>query len=204
MRALVVRAVAWAVTLLKLRALPGHRRIAVGAVVRGNVTMGDYTYVGAGSEIRGTLTKVSIGRYCSVGRDVKIFSAGQGHDFRGLSTYPFFTLDSALDRRRFNRGTSDTVIGNDVWIGSNSIIMPGVVIGDGAVVGSGAIVTRDIAPFAIVAGIPARSLGERFPPELAKRVQASRWWEMEYSELKRRYSTLISENIAISVENDLL
>lgn len=184
----------WLLALFKLRRLPGSRRVALTAVVEGAVLIGDYTYIGGYSELRGVLGKIRIGRYCSIGRSVKIFSSGQAHRFDGFSTYPFYMLDSVIDRSKYNIKKPDTVIGNDVWIGSNSIIMAGVDVGDGAVIGAGAIVTRSVEPFTIVAGSPAKVVGRRFSDEIQAKVQSSGWWNLDYRELKTRYASALADN----------
>ncbi|WP_310962234.1 CatB-related O-acetyltransferase [Nocardioides marmorisolisilvae] len=194
------RLAGWCIAATKLRARPRHRRVALTAVVRGSVTIGDYTYIGGYTEIRGTLDDVLIGRYCSIGRGVKIFSSGQAHRFDGLSTFPFFTLFESIDRRHYNVRSGPTVIGHDVWIGSNAIVMAGVRVGNGAVVGAGAVVTRDVPPYAIVAGSPARVVRLRFGDDVIARVQATAWWELPHGVLRARYSKLIESNTAVSDE----
>lgn len=144
------------ITRWKLGEPAGHRRVAHDCKISGPVTIGDYTYIGGRSEIRAVLSSIDIGRYCSIGRDVKIFSAGQAHRFDGLSTYPFYVIDREVERRHYNVMTPDTTIGNDVWIGSNSIVQAGVTIGDGAVIGAGAVVIRDIPARVVAVGVPAR------------------------------------------------
>ena len=191
------RLASWLVTYSRLGARPGHRRVAYNAQVSGPVSIGDYTYIGGRTEIRAVLSPIEIGRYCSIGRDMKIFSSGQAHEFGGLSTYPFFAIDPELDRRNFNAVGSPTLIGNDVWIGSNAVIQAGVTIGDGAVVGASAVVTKDVEPYTIVAGVPARELGRRFDQTTADEVAASRWWQLGYAELKARYPHLVVENRAL-------
>lgn len=124
------------------------------------------------------------------------------HVFEGLSTYPFFTLDSTLDRRSFNRSGESTVIGNDVWIGSNAVIMAGVEVGDGSVVGAGSIVTKDVPAYSIVAGNPARVIKSRFDEPTRDRVTESRWWELDYHELKARFPALVSENVPVHADAD--
>ena len=89
---------------------------------------------------------------------------------------------AALD---YDTSAPRTTIGNDVWIGQNVLIKPGVTIGNGAVVGMGSVVTEDVSPYTIVAGNPARVIRPRFSPELAERLLASRWWELEPAQLKQ-------------------
>jgi acetyltransferase-like isoleucine patch superfamily enzyme len=169
---------------LKLRQWPHGRRLSPLATVRGNVSIGKYTYVSSFADIRGIGSAARIGNYCSVARGVKILSAGQVHATDALSTFPFYLIDRTLRRADFMARKGDVVIGNDVWIGADAIIMPGVRIGDGAVIGAGAVVTKDVAAFQIVAGVPARPVRMRFSEKVCATIAASQWWENDYRELK--------------------
>lgn len=113
------------------------------------------------------LRNVTIGRFCSIGRRCSIGAAL--HDVAAFSTHP---IAAGAD---FERDPA-TTIGNDVWIGDNVVIVSGVTIGDGAVVGGGAVVTRDVAPYTIVAGIPARPLRQRFAEDEIAALLAAQWW----------------------------
>lgn len=128
---------------------------------------------------------VVVGRYCSIGRNVTL---GSGvHDLNALSTSPFFTNNSngpilklADPVRRIR-----VLIGHDVWIGDNAYIMSGVTVGDGAVVATGAIVTRDVEPYSVVLGSPAKHFKWRFEDEtLRNRLAALRWHEFDPERLK--------------------
>ncbi|SKB07319.1 CatB-related O-acetyltransferase [Aeromicrobium choanae] len=185
------------ITRWKLGEPAGHRRVAHDCKISGPVTIGDYTYIGGRSEIRAVLSSITIGRYCSIGRDVKVFSSGQAHRFDGLSTYPFYVIDREVERRHYNVETTDTTIGNDVWIGSNSIIQAGVTIGDGAVIGAASVVTRDVAPYSIVAGVPARQIGTRFDDGVAAAVAESQWWLLDHDRLMGRAGHLLRTNAAL-------
>lgn len=171
-------------TVIRLRARAQGRRISPLATIRGEVSIGKCTYVSGYAEMRGIGSAVRIGNYCSVARGVKILSAGQVHDLDAISTFPFYLIDPALDRADAMAHRPDVVIGNDVWIGVDAIVMPGVHIGDGAVIGAGAVVTRDVEPFQIVAGVPARALRKRFSEPVCAAIAASKWWERDYRELR--------------------
>lgn len=126
---------------------------------------------------------IRIGRYCSIANTVR--SAPINHPYDSITTHP------ALYERKFGVVDADIhyddalVIEDDVWIGHNAILLPGCkFVGRGAIIGAGAIVTRDVAPYTIVAGNPARKIRDRFSPELAAALEASRWWDHEPDALR--------------------
>ncbi len=124
----------------------------------------------------------TVGRYSSIARGATIINHNHPVDYK--STHPFFfnPVFNYTDswKVQFNKKT----IGNDVWIGANAIIMPEVAaIGDGAIIGAGAVVNKDIPPYAIVLGNPARIIGYRFSPEIIEQLLKSRWWEKSIDEL---------------------
>ena len=148
-----------------------------------HVTLGDYSYIARNAQI----SHCKIGKFCSIGPNC---CCGLGiHPTNGISTSPMFystakqngvTLCSE-DKAVESRGT---VIGNDVFIGANVTILDGVTIGDGAVIGAGAVVTKDIPPYAIAVGIPARVIKYRFEPETVKRLLEKKWWHGNETELR--------------------
>lgn len=126
--------------------------------------------------------RLVIGRFCSIACGAKFMFNCANHSLRSLSTYtfPLFWEEWGLDRSDMaaawdNRG--DIIIGNDVWIGFEAVIMAGVHIGDGAIIGSRAVVTKDIPPYTIVGGVPAREIRKRFDPATVERLQALKWWD---------------------------
>lgn len=132
--------------------------------------IGAYSYMNAGGYCRGS---VMIGRFCSIGRRVTI-GAGM-HNMAGLSTSA--VLEGTADENQRSNAGAATIIESDVWIGDGVIIMPGCRIGAGAVVGANAVVTRDVPPYQIVGGTPARAIRPRFPAPLASALLAAAWWE---------------------------
>lgn len=136
-------------------------------------TIGSYTYIGRCTHI----TKSTVGRYCSIANNVSI---GQGeHELDRVSTSSRF-YDSPWETLT----ASDCIIESDVWIGVDAVILRGVRIGIGAVIAANAVVTKDVPPFAIVGGVPARLIRYRFSDEKQINILASQWWEKDYKEAK--------------------
>ncbi len=113
------------------------------------------------------LRNVRIGRFCSIGRRCSIGAAK--HDVQALSTHPLLAGPAFIR-------DPETVVGNDVWIGDNVVVVAGVRVGDGSVIGAGAVVTKDVPPYAIIGGVPARTIRERFPADLATALMETEWW----------------------------
>lgn len=155
--------------------------------VLNDVTLGDFSYCAGYNQI----DYAAIGKFCSIASFVRI---GPGnHPSYTRAAQHHFTYRSELfgfgpdDESFFAWRKEDAVtIGNDVWIGHNACILPGVAVGDGAVVGAGAVVTKDVAPYAIVAGVPAKKIKMRFDPELAERIRKSGWWDWDYETIRER------------------
>jgi acetyltransferase-like isoleucine patch superfamily enzyme len=120
--------------------------------------------------------KLIMGAYCSVARGAQVFLGGE-HRMDWVTTFPFSALDKRFAGIKGHPKTrGDVVIGNDVWLGRECMVMSGVTIGDGAVVGARAVVTRDVPPYGIVAGNPATLVRHRFAPEIVERLLAVAWW----------------------------
>jgi acetyltransferase-like isoleucine patch superfamily enzyme len=139
-----------------------------------NLTAGAFSYIANGC----FLYHVDIGRYCSIGDNVHILSQ---HPTDTLSTSPVFyqaLFDEPFIAKQMTsyERLVQTKIGNDVWIGSGVKIKTGVTIGDGAVIGAGSVVTKNVAPFSIVGGTPAKLIKMRFSSEIIERIQALEWW----------------------------
>lgn len=126
--------------------------------------------------------RLVIGKFCSVACGAKFLFNSANHAMGSLSTYPFplFFEEWGLEKARVaeawdNKG--DIVVGNDVWIGYEAVILAGVTVGDGAVIGTRAVVTRDVPPYTIVGGVPARPIRRRFPEETIEELLRLRWWD---------------------------
>ena len=139
--------------------------------------------------------RLVIGKFCSIACGAKFLLNSANHTLRSLSTYPFPIFHEAwdLDIRRVaeawdNRG--DIVIGNDVWIGYEAVILAGVTIGDGAIIGTRAVVTRDVPPYTIVGGVPARVIRRRFSQETIAALLRLRWWDWPRERIARNLEAL--------------
>lgn len=143
--------------------------------------------------------RLVIGSFCSIGSGAAFIMAGnQGHRNDWVSTFPFYWMSEVPAFEGAVNGyrpAGDTVIGNDVWIGSEAIVMPGVRIGDGAVIGTRAVVTRDVDPYTIVAGNPARMVRRRFDDSHVERLLEMRWWDWSEEQLKNAMPLLTSGDV---------
>ena len=162
-------------------------------ITRPNIIVGDFTYI-ADSEFESHVThhyewmgdRLVIGKFCQIAAGVEFVMNGANHQMNAVSTFPFYTLegwemDPLAPEDLPLKG--DTVIGNDVWIGQNAVILPGVHIGDGAIVGASSVVASDVAPYTIVVGNPARILRRRFDDELIDLLIEFKWWDRGVEEI---------------------
>lgn len=162
-------------------------------VTNPNIIVGDFTYI-ADSEFESHIThfypwskdKLIIGKFCQIASGVEFVMNDANHQMNAVSTFPFYTLEGwEMDTpdSTVMPFKGDTVIGNDVWIGQNAVILPGVHIGDGAIIGANSIVGRDIDPYTIVVGNPAKPLRKRFDAELTELLLRFKWWDKSIDEI---------------------
>ena len=175
--------------------IPGYdREIYVKPTIKNpNITVGDFTYI-ADSEFESHVTnfypwsrdRLIIGKFCQIAAGVEFMMNDANHQMNAVSTFPFYTLEGweaeapAAADMPFK---GDTVIGNDVWIGQHALILPGVHIGDGAIIGARSVVGRDVEPYTIVAGNPAKLIRRRFDEELTELLLAFKWWDRSIEEI---------------------
>lgn len=143
--------------------------------------------------------KLIVGSFCSIGTGAAFIMAGnQGHRNDWISTFPFFWMPEVPAFEGARNGflpAGDTVIGNDVWIGSEAIVMPGVTIGHGAVVGTRALVARDVEPYAIVGGNPAKPIRKRFDERQIAMLLEMQWWDWPEDRLHGAMPLLTSGDV---------
>ncbi|MGV1987149.1 type B chloramphenicol O-acetyltransferase [Agrobacterium sp. 22-221-1] len=144
--------------------------------------------------------RLVIGSFCSIGSGAAFIMAGnQGHRNEWISTFPFFFMPEVPEFENAGNGylpAGDTVIGNDVWIGSEAIIMPGITVGDGAVIGTRALVTKNVEPYAIVGGNPAKTIRKRFDDDSIALLLEMKWWDWPAARLKAAMPLMTSGNVA--------
>ena len=145
--------------------------------------------------------KLKIGKFCSIACGAKFLFTSANHTMRSLSTYPFpiFFEEWGLDAKDIrsawdNKG--DIVIGSDVWIGYEAVILSGVTVGDGAIIGTRAVVTKDVPPYTVVGGVPAKPIRKRFDDAAIEKLESLRWWDWDYEKIKRSIPAIQSGDIA--------
>lgn len=150
--------------------------------------------------------QLSIGSFCSIAQGVIIVLAAAGsHKTDWITTFPFMQLFKDFNQLSLPPiEKCDVVIGNDVWIGMNATLLSGVRIGDGAVIGMSSVVTRDVLPYSIVAGNPARLIEMRFDEETINRLLRIKWWEWDLERIKGNMPLLLSNKIQDFIEKNSL
>lgn len=180
---------------LKSCRLGRHVIIAERVILR-EVTVGDYSYF----ERHGEGIYATIGKFCSIAANVRINALDHPLErvtthkitYRPNEYFKYHGVDQAFRERRRQKHVT---IGNDVWIGHGAVIMPGVSVGSGAVIGANAVVTHDVAPYEIVAGVPARPIRQRFPADIAARLLALAWWDWPADKLAQAIPDMQSLSI---------
>ena len=175
-----------------------------------NIIVGDYTYY---DDFKNPLNfegnvlyhfdfigdKLIIGKFCAIASGVKFIMNGANHNINSFTTYPFGAFgkgwEAGIDSLKNISSKGDTVIENDVWIGMGATIMPGVKIGNGAIVATKSVVTKDVEPYSIVGGNPAKLIKKRFDDEIIKLLLEAKWWDWSIEK--------ITKNIEILSGNEL-
>lgn len=174
-----------------------------------NIIIGDYTYYDDFENVTNFEKNVKyhfefigdkliIGKFCMIASDVKFIMNGANHLTKSISSFPFaiFGEDwkNAMDGKNYPT-KGNTEIGNDVWIGFNSTIMPGIKIGDGAIIATNSTVTKNVEPYTIVGGNPAKEIKKRFTKEQIEKLLEIKWWNWEIEKITKNVENLTSENI---------
>ena len=170
-----------------------------------NIIVGEFSYI-ADADFESHVThhydflgdKLIIGKFCQIASGVEFMMNGANHQMNALTTYPFYTMKGwtqtppTKDALPFK---GDTVIGNDVWIGSGAVVLPGVKIGDGAIVGAHAVLSSDVEAYSIVVGNPARIIRKRFDNELIALLLELKWWDKPIEEINDLIPVLTSPDV---------
>lgn len=170
-----------------------------------NIIVGDFTYI-ADSEFESHVThfypwsrdKLIIGKFCQIAAGVEFVMNDANHQMNAISTFPFYTLEGwnmEAPEQKDLPFKGDILIGNDVWIGQNTTILPGICIGDGAIIGANSVVSRDVEPYTIVAGNPARMKRKRFDDDLIEMLLELKWWDKSVDEIECLIPILTSSDI---------
>ncbi|CAM3190829.1 CatB-related O-acetyltransferase [Stackebrandtia soli] len=208
-----------------LHPLPEHPRVVLlkPLLTDPRIQVGDYSYYddpehatefaernvlyGYGTE------RLVIGKYCAIATDTRFIMAGANHPNIGVSTFPFTIFggewaERTMDIMRDIATRGDTVVGNDVWFGYRTLIMPGVTIGDGSIIATGAVVTSDVAPYTVVGGNPAKPVKRRFDDEDVDRMLRAAWWDWPMELVTEHVRTIMTgtptQIEAIAVEHGLI
>jgi virginiamycin A acetyltransferase len=175
-----------------------------------NIVIGDYTYYDDPEDSenfeRNVLyhypfvgDKLIIGRFCAIARGVRFIMNGANHKLSGISTYPFQIFGGGWEKVMPDPSEfpykGDTVVENDVWIGYEALIMPGVSLGNGAIVSSRSVVTRDVAPYTVVGGNPAKPIRSRFPDDVVARLLEIAWWDWPVDRISRHLDAIVSGDV---------
>lgn len=167
-----------------------------GAKIKGSL-VGRHSYIGNNTDVE----NAEIGSFCSIADHCRIGMAS--HTLNKLSTSPIFTLKvNGCQEQWADKDTEDTkhertILGNDVWIGSHVLVKGGVHIGNGACVAAGAVVVKDVPPYAIVGGVPAKVIRYRFPEDVIAQLEKLKWWNLPDEELKEHIAVFQKENMSV-------
>ncbi len=179
-----------------------------------NIIVGDYTYYDDFENVENfeknvkylfdfVGDKLIIGKFCMIASDVKFIMNGANHMTDSLSTYPFAIFgngwENAMEGKAYPKKGNIT-IGNDVWIGYNATIMAGVTIGDGAIIATNSTVIKDVEPYSVVGGNPAKEIKKRFSKEVITKLLKLQWWNWDIQKITKNIQNLTDNEIENLVE----
>jgi virginiamycin A acetyltransferase len=175
-----------------------------------NIIIGDYTYYDDPEDSENfernvlyhypfSKDKLIIGKFCALATGVKFIMNGANHKMSGFSTYPFQIFGNGWEKV-MPQATEfpfkgDTVVGNDVWIGYESVIMPGITIGDGAIIAAKSVVVNDVAPYTIVGGNPSKLIKQRFDDNTIGKLLEIAWWNWSIEKITRHLEKIVAADI---------
>ena len=192
--------------------MPGFPQICFikNTVNNPKIIIGDYTYYDDPEDSENfernvlyhypfSQDKLIIGKFCALARGVKFIMNGANHQVSGFSTYPFYIFGNGWEKVTPQNGDlpfkGDTVVGNDVWIGYESTIMPGVTIGDGAIIAARSVVVNDVPAYSIVGGNPARIIKQRFTTETIQTLLEIAWWNWDIEKISANLEQIVAADI---------
>ena len=170
-----------------------------------NIEVGDYTYYHdfdgpekfqQNNVLFPINCKLKIGKFCQIAQGTKFILNSANHQMSGFSTFPFFIFGNEYAEYDLDLPTKgDTIIGNDVWFGHESCVMPGVTIGDGVIVAAKSVVTKDVEPYSIVGGNPAKVIRKRFDDETIDRLLDISWWDWDIEKITEMIPHIVGADI---------
>ena len=184
-------------------------------ITRENIVVGDYTYYDDPEGVERFENNVLyhfpfigdrliIGKFCAIAKDVKFIMNGANHKISGFSTYPFQIFghgwEKAMPERSEFPYKGDTLIGNDVWIGYEATIMPGIKVGDGAIIASKAVVTKDVPPYSVVGGNPAKIIKQRFDQNSINKLLEIAWWNWPIEKITENLEAIVGSDMALLLQ----
>lgn len=174
-----------------------------------NIIIGDYTYYSDkkdATDFESHVThhysfmndKLIIGKFCAIGEGVEFIMNGANHRINSATTYPFSIMRGGWEKTtpeiKDLPYKGDTIVGNDVWIGQNVTVLPGIKIGDGSIIGANSVVTKDVQPYTIVGGNPAKFIRNRFDENTTKHLLEIQWWNWDLQKIFDNLEKLCSGN----------
>lgn len=180
-----------------------YNYLATGVTFKNSI-IGDYSYIGENSYIHNT----TIGKFTCIGPNVKI-GLGEHPTNKFVSVHPIFYSTakqvgvSFVKKEKFDEYQTKPIIGNDVWIGTNVIISSNITVGDGAIIAAGSVVTKDVLPYSIVGGVPAKNIKKRFSPEEIETLRQVKWWEWTVEDIRQKVEFFDDIKLFLkSIDND--
>lgn len=192
--------------------MPGFPQICFikNTVKNPKIIVGDYTYYDDPEDSENfernvlyhysfSRDKLIIGKFCALAREIKFIMNGANHQLSGFSTYPFYIFGNGWEKVTPKEQElpfkGDTVVGNDVWIGYESVIMPGVKVGDGAIIAAKSVVTNDVPPYTIVGGNPAQIIKQRFNDDIVAKLLEIAWWNWDIEKISTNLEKIVAADI---------